>query len=617
MAREEYFLKPMLPSLAFEVPKGKAWVYEVKYDGFRAILQWDKEITLTSRNGKPLLELFPEIEEFLKKHQEKFAPYLPLTLDGELVYLENSYKANFGYIQVRGRMRSQARILEKAKQSPCRLLIFDVLELAGKKVKNEDYLRRKEQLQKVFEETGLDEKPDEKSVQLLQLIPYYTDFQEIWEKVVLFDGEGIVAKEVRNKWEEGLRSSLWVKYKNWKYISCFITSYEKSNGYFYVGVYDQDGKVQHIGQFLFGVKPDEKQALFQTIKANKLDEDEKFIYVEPAICVEIKYLEMYEDQMREPHFDRFRFDITPEDCTTEKFIVGQKNLPADIEITHPDKPLWEDPPVQKIDYIHYLREISPYFLPFLENRLLTVIRYPHGMFGEAFYQKNCPDYAPDFVQTELADGIEYIVCNNLKTLLWLGNQLSFEFHIPFQTITSSGPSEIVFDLDPPSKEFFHLAIKAAILIKEVLDHLELISYVKTSGSKGLQVYIPLPEDKYTYDETRKFTSFIADYLVSKEPDLFTIERMKKKRGNRLYIDYVQHAEGKTIIAPYSARGRKNATIATPLYWEEVNENLRIEHFQVPNLLKRMKDLGDPFRNYFQSKQEQNFDPILKFLQNKQ
>lgn len=610
------FLKPMLPSLTFEIPQGEDWRYEVKYDGFRALLYWDKKIELVSRNGKSLLELFPEINDFLQKNQEKIKPFLPLALDGELVYLENPFKSNFGIVQVRGRMRSEARILEKAMNAPCRLVIFDILQLKGIDVTSKPYSERKELLHSFFEETGLPLEPDDKSKKLLQLITPYENFLSIWDKVTLFDGEGVVAKQVNNRWEAGKRTMTWQKFKNWKYVSCFITSYEKTNGYFYVGVYDDQKRIIPIGQFLFGIKPEEKQALFQTIKNNSVKEDQQFIYVEPAICLEIKYLEIYEDQMREPHFDRFRFELSPADCTYDKFVLQQKNLPIDIEISHPDKPLWETPPVQKIDFLHYLREISPYFLPFLENRLLTVIRYPHGIFGEAFYQKNCPDYAPEFVKTQMSEGINYIVCNNLKTLLWLGNQISFEFHIPFQTIASKGPSEIVLDLDPPSRDYFHLAVRAALLIKEVLDHLELISFVKTSGNKGIQIYIPLPENQYTYEDTRLFTSFIADYLVSKEPDLFTIERMKKNRGNRLYVDYIQHAEGKTIIAPYSTRGNKKATVAAPLYWDEVNDQLKMEDFQVTTMMKRMKQKGDPFRTFFQAKKKQNFDAVLRFLKQK-
>ncbi|WP_066061500.1 DNA ligase D [Neobacillus soli] len=606
-------MKPMLPSLTFDLPVRPDWLYEVKYDGFRAILDWNSQgITLTSRNGKALLPQFPEIKKFLLNHEKEFKPLLPLRLDGELVSLENTYKANFSAIQVRGRLKSEKKITELAAHSPCRLMVFDLLILKGKPLHSQAFLKRKETLSKLFQTIGLDLDPDPYGDQLLQYVSPTNDFNELWERVVLYDGEGIIAKYKNSLWEEGQRSLQWLKYKNWKYVSCFVTAFDKSNGYFYVGVY-KENQIYGVGQVLFGFKPEEKDALKQTVKQNMRKEDAQFIYVEPAICLEVKYLELYDNQMREPHFDRFRFDLEPASCTYDRFIFAQKNLPADLDITHPDKPLWENPAIQKADYILYLREISPYMLPFLKNRLLTVIRYPHGMSGEAFYQKNCPDYAPDFVQTHTSDGIDYILCNNLKTLVWLGNQLAIEFHVPFQTINSKGPSEIVFDLDPPSKDAFQLAIKAALLIKEVLDQLNLIGFIKTSGNKGLQIYLPLPEDAYSYEDTRLLTSFIAEYLISKDPDSFTIERMKKKRGNRLYVDYVQHSEGKTIVAPYSMRGNEHGGVATPLYWEEVDEQLKLVSFNMENALKRIREHRDPFKNYFQTKQIQPFAPILDFL----
>lgn len=608
-------MKPMLPSLTFELPIRHDWLYEVKYDGFRAILDWTTNgIELTSRNGKTLLPQFPEIEKYLLKYEEQFKPFLPLRLDGELVSLENTHKANFSAIQVRGRLRSDKKILDQALTFPCRLMVFDLLVLSGKPYHSHTFEERKKELQKLFISVGFDLKVDPNNNQLLQYVKANEDFNDLWEKVVLYDGEGIIAKNKLSLWEEGKRSLQWLKYKNWKYVSCFITSFDKTNGYFYVGVYKED-KIFNIGQVLFGFKPEEKQALQQTVKQNMIHQDGQLIYVEPAICLEVKYLELYDNQLREPHFDRFRFDMEPKDCTYERFAFAQKNLPPDLDITHPDKPLWENLPIHKADYILYLREVSPYMLPFLKDRLLTVIRFPHGMYGEAFYQKNCPDYAPEFVQTFSSDGIDYILCNNLKTLVWLGNQLAIEFHIPFQTINSKGPSEIVFDLDPPSRDYFPLAIKAALLIKEVLDQLNLIGFIKTSGNKGLQIYLPLPENTYSYDDTRLFTSFIAEYLISKDPESFTIERMKKNRKNRLYVDYVQHGEGKTIIAPYSMRGNEYAGVATPLYWEEVDENLKLPDFTIENALKRIRVQGDPFAEYFQTKQLQPFGPVLEFLKN--
>jgi bifunctional non-homologous end joining protein LigD len=608
-------MKPMLPSLSFEITNDVNWYFEVKYDGFRAILEWGQSLELLSRNEKPLLKIFPEIEEFLIKNKRQLAPYLPLILDGELVSLENPFKADFGSIQIRGRMRSKERILQRAKQQPCRLLIFDLLMFKGKSLKNEPYLKRKKELMDLFKQIGFPLEPSDQDPNLIQLIPAKKYFQDIWENVVLHNGEGIVAKQENSLWEEGKRSVNWIKYKNWKYVSCFITCYEKTNGYFYVGVY-KGTDIQQIGLFLFGLTPEEKQALSKIIKENQIREDHQFIFVPPAICVEIKYLEVYEEQLREPHFHQFLFDEKPMNCTYEKFLNQQTNIPLDVEFTHPEKPIWENPPIKKIDYLHYLQEISPFMLPFLQDRVLTVIRFPHGMYGEPFYQKNVPDYAPNFVDTHISDNIKYIICNNLKTLLWLGNQLAIEFHLPFQTIQSHYPSEIVLDLDPPSRDDFHLAIKAALLIKDVLDDLKLISFIKTSGNKGLQIYIPLPEKEVSYDDCRLFTSFIAEYLISVDPDSFTIERMKKNRGNRLYVDYIQHAEGKTIIAPYSMRGVQAATVATPLYWDEVDDQLSPLSFNITNIINRIKTKGDPFHRFFEAKESQNITPIFDFLKNK-
>ena len=264
----------------------------------------------------------------------------------------------------------------------------------------------------------------------------------------------------------------------------------------------------------------------------------------------------------------------------------------------------------------YLKEISPYFLPFLQNRLLTTIRFPHGLFGESFYQKQCPDYAPSYVETSMHEGIQYIVCNNLETLLWLGNQLAFEFHIPFETIYSDYmPSEIVFDLDPPSVEHFHMAIQAAKALQQILDRLQLLSFLKISGNKGIQVYLPLPEKTFTYEEVRLFTEFIANYMIVENPELFTIERLKKNRKNRLYIDYIQHSEGKTIIAPYSIRGNKGGFVACPLEWNELTDDLHPSHFSMNVVLQRLHKGINPFAHYFEVKEKQPFRQVLEVLSN--
>lgn len=286
-----------------------------------------------------------------------------------------------------------------------------------------------------------------------------------------------------------------------------------------------------------------------------------------------------------------------------------------VPLTNLEKVLWPKSMIKKYDYLKYLTVVAPHMLPFLKERLLTVIRFPNGVNEESFYQKNCPDYAPEFIETVRSEEIDYIICSNLPTLFWLGNQAAIEFHVPFQTIESSNPSEIVLDLDPPSQNEFSLAVEAALILKEVFDSLKLISYVKTSGNKGLQIYLPL-NGTYSYTQTRIFTSFIASFLETKYPKSFTTERLKKNRNNRLYIDFIQHSEGKTIIAPYSLRGNEDALMATPLEWKEVNERLRPTDFPMEEGMKRINEGILPFRHFFKAKDNQPFDVVLEKLMQK-
>ncbi|GAA0329054.1 DNA ligase D [Bacillus carboniphilus] len=603
-------MKPMLPELG-EIPKQKDWEYEIKYDGFRALLYFDQHtFEFKSRNGNDLSSIFPEIYEFYLEHKDSFEPYLPIQLDGEVVMLLSSYHASFQKVQQRGRMRSAERIQKEYERFPCSFLVFDLLFFKGENIQNQSYIERKKLLYTFFKDSQLPLKPTPGHTHLIQYIPTFKDYDDIKQKAFDYDAEGIVAKAQKSTWEQGKRTSHWIKDKNWKHLTAFITKWDEKNGYYYVGVYD-DKRIVEVGLFYFGISKEEKAALNQIIKQNTTSTSGSFYFVEPAICVELKILEKVTDhELREPHFVGFRFDLKPSDCTLEKYRLDILNLPNDVTITHPDKPLWNG--IEKVDYIGYMRGIYSFIQPFLYNRLLTVIRYPHGFGSESFYQKNCPDYAPNFIKTIRNEDIDYIVCNDLRTYMWLGNQLAFEFHIPFNQYNENGTSEIVFDLDPPSREYFQLAVKAAKLLKIQLDQLHLQSFIKTSGNKGLQVYIPLPKS-YSYKETALFTEFLALSILNGNEDDFTIERLKKNRGNRLYLDYIQHGQGKTIIAPYSVRGNEEGLVATPLFWDEVHEELTPKSFTMDVVSKRVRDVGCPLWKYDLVREEQPFDEIIQFL----
>ncbi|WP_240644326.1 DNA ligase D [Paenibacillus paeoniae] len=390
---------------------------------------------------------------------------------------------------------------------------------------------------------------------------------------------------------------------------------EKGTNSFAVGLYENREMV-HIGAFHRGLKEKEQETLRQTIIQNQTQDEGSFIKVAPAICVELSFQSMVGRELVDPVFVSFQLAVPAMACTWDKLICDNNDVHPDVRITHSDKLVWKDLSIDKENYIAYLIQISPYMLPFLRNRILTLIRYPQGIPGESFFQKDCPSYAPDFIATEREGDKSYIVCNDLSTLCWLGNQLAIEFHIPFQTVGDDRPLEIVLDLDPPSREQFQLAVKAAIEMKKIFDTFGIVGFPKLSGGKGLQIHIPISKSSsLTYDDARVFTSFLAHFLVEQFPDDFTIERLKKNRGGRLYIDYIQHAAGKTIICPYSARGNEDATVAAPLYWEELNDQLSAQTFHIPYVLERLTRVSCPMSGFFKQ-ENRGLDLVIAKLKEK-
>ncbi|MEJ8544408.1 non-homologous end-joining DNA ligase [Brevibacillus borstelensis] len=284
----------------------------------------------------------------------------------------------------------------------------------------------------------------------------------------------------------------------------------------------------------------------------------------------------------------------------------------ELTITNPSKPLWPEANVTKWDYIRYLMEVAAPFLAYTKDRLLTVIRYPHGIHDKHFYQKNIPEYAPDWIASSVWENTTYPLCNDMATVVWMANQAALEWHVSFHLAADEMPTELVFDLDPSTPEFAPVA-ETALLLKELLDELQLPSVVKTSGATGLQLYIPI-ERRYTFEETRQVGHFLATYLVEKRPDLITLERLVKNRGTKLYIDYLQPWRGKTLTAPYSTRARKEATVSTPLLWEEV-PHIHPTDFTVHTVPERLKKRGDLFAPV-RSQKRASLDSILAFLKRK-
>nr|WP_308423132.1 non-homologous end-joining DNA ligase [Marinithermofilum abyssi] len=284
----------------------------------------------------------------------------------------------------------------------------------------------------------------------------------------------------------------------------------------------------------------------------------------------------------------------------------------EILISNPDKILYPDVPLTKWDWILHMTRLAPYILPYCRNRYLTTIRYPDGVNGKFFYQKNIPEHAPDWIPTAKNGDIVYILLNDVPTLVYLANLACLEFHVSFDRADNPGcPTELVFDLDP-SVEGFDAVMEVALWTKEVLDQMGLTSVVKTSGATGLQIYVPI-SPQYSFEETRMINRFIARYLAEKHPRRITLERSVKQRGDKVYFDYLQHWRGKSLTAPYSTRARAHATVSTPLQWEELRPGLQPEQFTLETIHSRLEQWGDLFAPVSRPNTRHSLKEILRFV----
>jgi len=266
-----------------------------------------------------------------------------------------------------------------------------------------------------------------------------------------------------------------------------------------------------------------------------------------------------------------------------------------VEITNKDKILFPKDKITKLDFVNYYKKAAKLILPFLKDRPLTLKRFPNGIKNEMFFQKKVMDYYPSFIKTvqvkrEGKSPIKMPVITDLKSLLYIANQVG-EFH-PWLSKTNklNYPDRLIFDLDP-KKNNFSKVIQAAKDLKKILDDLKLSSFLMTTGSKGLHIIIPIKPEK-TFDEVRSIAKSIATILVNKYPTKYTIETRKEKRKNKVFIDYLRNAFHQTAVAAYSIRAIDKAPIATPVNFDELNKNLNAQKFNLQNIFSRTKN---PFK----------------------
>lgn len=279
---------------------------------------------------------------------------------------------------------------------------------------------------------------------------------------------------------------------------------------------------------------------------------------------------------------------------------GQVTIASrEFALSNLDKVLWPEDGYTKGELINYYVQVAPYLLPHLRGRPLVLTRFPNGIHSKSFYQKNAPDYLPDWIRTfvwysvDSQRDINFIVAEEPADMAWLANQACIEMHPWLSSVPNvEYPDFVVIDLDPSPGSRYQDVVDIALVVKELLDNLGLRSYPKTSGSEGLHVYIPIV-NAYTYEQVRKFAHILASMVTEVLPKIATIERTVKLRGSKVYVDYLQNALGKTLSSVYSVRPRPGAPVSTPLLWEEVTKVIPSQ-FTIKTIFPRLQEKGDLF-----------------------
>ena len=440
--------------------------------------------------------------------------------------------------------------------------------------------------------------------------------------------EGMLAKRASSKYV-GRRSSDWLKFRHDLTSDFVIVGYTLPKGQrkglasLHVALAEENGDdpaFTYAGRVGTGFSEATLVELAAELDAIRTDQPQfgghvpkgdRHVWTLPELVCEVRYKERTgQGMLRHPVFLGLRGDKPPEDCTLqERVAVEEPPEPAEVsrpglQFTNPDKVFWPEDGYTKGDLVDYYRKIAPSILPFLKDRPVVLTRYPDGIDGKSFFQKNAPDFAPDWIRTEViwSEGserdIEYFVCNDEETLLYLANLATIPLHVWSSRLqTLSQPDWCILDLDPKDAPFSDV-IAVAREIHRLCSQIDLPHYVKTSGSSGLHILVPLGAT-CTYEQSRTLGMLIAQVVSRKLDKISTIVRNPSKRGGKVYIDYVQNGHGRLLVAPYCVRPLPGAPVSAPLRWSEVNGKLEMSAFTIKTMPQRVK--------------RQRSDPLLPVL----
>lgn len=586
----------------------EGWVFEIKHDGYRLLADSSGgAATLVSRNGNDLTATFPEVARALRG-----LPYRSLTMDGEVVVADETGIPRFGLIQKRGRILRQADAERAALRLPATYWAFDLLAFEGHDLRELPLLRRKELLRAVLPTVGPLRYSDHVAERGEEMFRHVTDLGL----------EGVVGKRADSTYVAG-RSRSWLKVRQVRSGDFAIHGFTEPKrgvrgfGALHLAVRGDEGFV-YAGRVGTGFSEALLRELGDRLRAmpearpprsEKAPNTERDRWVAPELVAEVEFKEVSAaGLLREPAFVRLRDDKSPEECDAAEWSralpepapptasVGSERA---VRFSNLEKPFWPDDGYAKRDLVEYYRAVAPWLLPHLADRPLVLTRYPDGIHGKSFFQKNAPEHAPEWIRRirVYSEGskreLDYFVAEDLESLLWVTNSASIPLHVwQSRTADLGRPDYCVLDLDPKDAPFSDVA-RIALFLKEVCDEIGLPAFVKTSGSTGLHVMIPLGRQA-TYEQSRRLGNILALAAVRELPDAATVARRPEQREGKVYVDFVQNGHGRLVVAPYCVRPLPRAPVSTPLEWEEVNGRLVIADHNIKTVPERMARRGtDP------------------------
>jgi bifunctional non-homologous end joining protein LigD len=598
-------LRPMLATPHDAPFRRRGWLFELKYDGVRALAEKRGErVRVFARSGAERTAQYAEITNALR--------HLPLddaTLDGEVVALDGFGRSSFERIQRRFTPSDPDAIALAHREVPVAFYAFDLLAAAGHDLRALPLLVRKELLARLAPRTGFIRFADHVE----------EDGVGLFEAAQQHGLEGILAKQADSAYEAGRRTPRWLKVKVPRTSSLVIAGSLPGRGAraaigSLVLAGRRDGRWVYCGNVGSGLGDEVVRALDRALEERRLPEPafegaperwpKGVRFARPELVCEVRYTEVTSaGVLRQPVFVKLRAGADPLACEAPLSAASASPEPAPAaepaatgapRLTRLDKVFWPVEGYTKGDLLAYYERVWPWIAPYLEDRPLVLTRYPDGIEGKSFYQKNAPEFTPDWVRRETIDDTDYFVCNELRTLLHVVNSGAIPLHVWSARLSSlERPDWLILDLDPKQAPFASV-VRIARHLHALFDELDVPHFAKTSGQAGLHVLLPLGA-AYTHDEAVSLGEAIARTVCRELPELATITRPVAARGDKVYVDFLQNGRGKLIAAPLCVRPRPRAPVSMPLAWSEVTARLAPERFDIRTSVPRLARRGDPMR----------------------